>query len=127
MAGHADGRHSTDHPQHPGRTHILPKGGDSLGYWLKAIAGIVSLITVVVAVTLFVVTLPTSAERAIAALETQFQANATYNAQTFQTKEEAAAQQAKLDARLDRIESAVNEAAKNTALIMGALGIKPLK
>jgi len=123
MAEHDDGRSTS----HPGRTHILPKGGDSLSYWLKAILGVVSLITVVVGVTLFVVTLPTSAERAIAALQNQFQANATYNAQTFQTKEEADARQAKLDARLDRIEAGVNEAAKNTALIMGALGIKPLK
>jgi hypothetical protein len=127
MAGYADGHHPTTHPSHPGRTHILPQANDSFGYWLKAIVGIVSIITAVVLSTIFLVKLPTSAENATATLKTEFQAQATYNAQTFETKQEAAARQAQLDQRLDRIESAVNEAAKNTALIMGALGIKPLK
>ncbi len=68
-----------------GRTHILPKPGDSFSYWVKAIGGMLSIIGVIVAVTLYVSSLPQSAEK----VRAELQAQATYNAQVFETKADA--------------------------------------
>lgn len=40
--------------QHHGRTHILPKPGDTVSYWVKTATGIVSIIVIIVTIALYV-------------------------------------------------------------------------